>query len=282
MTQTVAHTVAPVAQTVAPVTRTVTRTVAPVVAPVANAVAPVTKQVTETVAPVVALVTHTVAPVTNRVTEAVAPVTRPVTKSVARVARPITKPAEPPTETVASTAREVSRTVGLDSQTDNLVAPAVAAAGRPASSVITPDSAPVAPHGTHASAPRSFAGVTTVLGDSAALPQLDGFAMATASSLAATFTAGLVLNTAPRTGCPSCGSAGHPSTPAPVQAPQLPSAPFTGSGASAGSGAGGFSLFLIGVLFLTLGAAPRRWTRRRMASALGWPAPYIALSVSPD
>jgi hypothetical protein len=106
--------------------------------------------------------------------------------------------------------------------------------------------------------------------------------MATAASLAATFIAGLIRTTAPRTGCPSCGSAGRPSSPAPVQAPQLPAAPFTSSGASAGTGAGGFSLFLVGVLFLTLGAVPRRWTRRRVPSALAWPAPYIALSVSPD
>jgi hypothetical protein len=106
--------------------------------------------------------------------------------------------------------------------------------------------------------------------------------MATASSLAAIFTAGLIPSAARFTACLSCGSAGHPASPAPLQAPQLPSAPFTASGASAGSGAGGFSPFLVGVLFLTLGAAPRRWTRRRMASALGWPAPYIALSVSPD
>jgi DNA polymerase-3 subunit gamma/tau len=246
----------------------VTRTVAPVLAPVAQIVAPVTRTVTRTIAPVVA-------PVAN----AVAPVTRPVMKSVAPVTRPVTKPADPTTETVTSTAREVSRTVGLDSQTDNLVAPAVAPAGRPASKVITLGSVPA--DKTHASAPISFGSVTTVLGDSAALPQLTRSAMATASSLAATFTAGLVRSAAPRTACLSCGSA-HPASPAPLQAPELPSAPFTGSGTSAGSGAGGFSLFLVGVLFLTLGAAPRRWTRRRMASALGWPAPYIALSVSPD
>jgi hypothetical protein len=102
--------------------------------------------------------------------------------------------------------------------------------------------------------------------------------MATASSLTATFTAGLVRSTA----CANCGSTDHPTSPAPVQDPQLPSALFTGAAASAGSGAGGFSLFLVGVLFLTMGAVPRRWTRRRMASASGWPAPYIALSVSPD
>ena len=225
---------------------------------------------------------HAVAPVTKQVTEAVAPVTRPVMNSIAPVTRPVTKSAAPATETVASNARETSPTAGPETQTGNLVAPAVAPAGRPASSVTTPDSSPVARHRTHASAPLSFGSVTTVLGDSAALPQIDRSAVATASSLAATFTASLVRSTAPRTGCPSCGSAGHPSSPAPVQAPQLPSALFTGAAASAGSGAGGFSLFLVGVLFLTLGAVPRRWTRRRMASASGWPAPYIALSVSPD
>jgi hypothetical protein len=252
----------------------VTRTVAPVVAPVAQIVAPVTRTVTRTVAPVA----NAVAPVTKQLTEAVAPVTRPVMNSIAPVTRPVTKSAAPATETVASNARETSPTAGPETQTGNLVAPAVAPAGRPASSVTTPDSSPVARHRTHASAPLSFGSVTTVLGDSAALPQIDRSAVATASSLAATFAAGL----APRTGCPSCGSAGHSSSPAPVQAPQLPSALFTGAAASAGSGAGGFSLFLVGVLFLTLGAVPRRWTRRRMASASGWPAPYIALSVSPD
>jgi hypothetical protein len=258
----------------------VTRTVAPVVAPVANAVVPVTKQLTETVAPVVAPVANAVAPLTKQVTEAVAPVTRPVTKSIAPVTRPVTNSAAPPTETVAPVTREVSRTVGQDTQTGNLVAPAVAPTGRPASRVITLGSAPA--HKAHGSAPVSFGSVATVLGDSAALPQLDRSAMATASSLAASFAAGLVRSASPRTGCPSCSSAGHPSSPAPVQAPQLPSAPFTGAGASGGSGAGGFSLFLFGALFLTLGAAPRRWTRRRMASVSGWPAPYIALSVSPD
>jgi hypothetical protein len=258
----------------------VTRTVAPVVAPVANAVAPVTRQLTETVAPVVAPVAHAVAPVTKQFTQAVAPATQPATHSVAPVTRPVTNPAQPTTETVASTARETSRTVGLDSQTENLVAPAVAPAGRPASTVITLGSTPA--NKTHASAPSSFGSVTTIPGDSASFPQLDGSATTTASSVAATFTAGLVRTGAPRTGCPSCGSAGHPVSPAPVQAPQLPSAPFTGSGASAGSGAGGFSLFLFGVLFLTLGAAPRRWMRQRTDTATGWPAPYIALSVSPD
>jgi hypothetical protein len=196
------------------------------------------------------------------------------------VTRPVTKPAEPTTQTLTSPAREVSRTVGADSQADNLVAPAVASTDRSASSVITPGAAP--PHKTHVPAALSFGSVTTVLGDSAALPQLDRSAMATASSLTATFTAGLVRSTATRTACAGCGSTGHPTSPAPVQDPQLPSALFTGAAASAGSGAGGVSLFLVGVLFLTLGAVPRRWTRRRMASASGWPAPYVALSVSPD
>jgi hypothetical protein len=105
-------------------------------------------------------------------------------------------------------------------------------------------------------------------------------ALPLASSVA--LTGGFVSITAPRTACPSCGLAGRPSPSAPVQAPPPPFSPFTGGAASAASGSGGFSLFLFGVLFPTLGAALPRWTRRRTESVSGWPAPFIALSVSPD
>jgi hypothetical protein len=39
---------------------------------------------------------------------------------------------------------------------------------------------------------------------------------------------------------------------------------------------------LFGVLFLTLGVVPAWWLRRRDGLVSGWPAPFIALSVSPD
>jgi hypothetical protein len=139
----------------------------------------------------------------------------------------------------------------------------------------------VAPHAGHGSVPRSFGSVSVVLGQLAARPPSGGAAVVSVSSLAASFAAGLARGAAPRGVCSGCGLAGDPSRGA-VRVPVLPSVLFGGVGASAASGAGGVSVFFVGVLFLTLGAVPRRWTRRRLVSALGCPAPYIALSVSPD
>ena len=66
-------------------------------------------------------------------------------------------------------------------------------------------------------------------------------------------------------------------------APQAPGAPAGASGAAAGAGsAGGHFFFSFGILFLAAGLLLPGLLRRRREYTLGRPAPFLALSVSPD
>ena len=74
-----------------------------------------------------------------------------------------------------------------------------------------------------------------------------------------------------------------PSTPAPSAPTQAPSAPAGASGAAAGSGSsGGHFFFTFGILFLAAGLLLPGLLRRQREHTLGRPAPFLALSVSPD
>jgi hypothetical protein len=64
-------------------------------------------------------------------------------------------------------------------------------------------------------------------------------------------------------------------------APQAPAAPAGASGAGAGS-SGGHFFFTFGILFLAAGLLLPGLLRRRREHTLGRPAPFLALSVSPD
>ena len=89
-------------------------------------------------------------------------------------------------------------------------------------------------------------------------------------------------------GTPSFAGGSHaPPVSAPVApdgpAPQAPAAPAPASGAAAGAGSsGGHFFFTFGILFLAAGLLLPGLLRRRREHTLGRPAPFLALSVSPD
>ena len=83
------------------------------------------------------------------------------------------------------------------------------------------------------------------------------------------------------------GGSHTPAASAPVApdgpAPQAPAAPSGASGAAAGAGSsGGHFFFTFGILFLAAGLLLPGLLRRRREHTLGRPAPFLALSVSPD
>ena len=114
-----------------------------------------------------------------------------------------------------------------------------------------------------------------------------------ASELAGLATTGSVsilstLSTFDPSGAPSVAGGSHvPLASAPVApdgpAPQAPAAPAGASGAAAGAGSsGGHFFFAFGILFLAAGLLLPGLLRRLREHTLGRPAPFLALSVSPD
>ena len=89
-------------------------------------------------------------------------------------------------------------------------------------------------------------------------------------------------------GAPSVAGGSHaPAASVPVApdgpAPQAPAAPAGASGAAAGAGSsGGHFFFTFGILSLAAGLLLPGLLRRRREHTLGRPAPFLALSVSPD
>jgi hypothetical protein len=232
-------------------------------------------------------VTQSVAPLTQPVTKAVSP----VTQTVAPVARPASSVAQPVSSTVAPVTRPAADVVPM---TGVAVAPVVdlrgSAKDQPAATANQPTVAsslatPAAHHVSVAPVSSSFGDTVVSRARRLAAPGLGHATVAVvASVVSALMTAtGSLAGHAPRVACGShCRTAPHSPSPASVQPPQVPATPFAGTGASAGAGLGGLSLFLFGVLFVTLGVALPRWVRRRDGLVSGWPAPFIALSVSPD
>jgi hypothetical protein len=109
------------------------------------------------------------------------------------------------------------------------------------------------------------------------------------AGLAATGGVSIVstLSTFDPSGAPSVAGGSHvPLASASVApdgpAPQAPVAPAGASGAAAGAGSSGGHFFFFGILFLAAGLLLPGLLRRLREHTLGRPAPFVALSVSPD
>jgi hypothetical protein len=89
------------------------------------------------------------------------------------------------------------------------------------------------------------------------------------------------LSTIGSSGAPSVAGGSHAPAAPDSPAPQAPAAPAGASGAGAGS-SGGHFFFTFGILFLAAGLLLPGLLRRRREHTLGRPAPFLALSVSPD